>query len=281
MARFAVVTAAALAVGVLGGGGAAAAVTRSTPLSACVAQSDRVVTNFYGRRIVVIPRGTARLVDVGQRCFPYERATALIGVPGPAGARGPAGSRGASGPTGPAGPQGATGGTGPAGPQGAAGAQGPAGPAGATGATGPAGPQGVPGPTGPAGPQGPSGVLVGLAAQMTSQTTVPTGSWAPVLTKTAPVAGTYLVTASVTLAAPVTTAASISTIECQLDLPGGGSAGQGWATLPTDGQTLGDITVTGAVTVAAGGTITVACWSNAGAQTWAGSLTGALVQSVS
>lgn len=78
-------------------------------------------------------------------------------VPGPTGPTGATGATGATGPTGPQGDQGIQGVTGPTGPTGATGATGATGPTGATGLTGDTGATGATGPTGPTGATGPTG----------------------------------------------------------------------------------------------------------------------------
>ncbi len=132
-------------------------------------------------------------------------ATGAAGVTGPAGAigpMGPAGPQGLTGATGAAGvtgPAGAIGPMGPAGPQGLTGATGAAGvtgPAGAIGPMGPAGPQGLTGATGPAGAAGSSNLFInsgfsGVATLTTSGTLVASLANLP--------AGSYLLSAKVTI----------------------------------------------------------------------------------
>jgi Phage Tail Collar Domain/Collagen triple helix repeat (20 copies) len=91
----------------------------SSTVHACVAKADRYVTNFYGRQIIVIPHGTARIVRSAKACKQWETSTSW--------SQDGAGQRGADGATGPVGTVGATGATG------AAGAEGHNGPTGAAG----------------------------------------------------------------------------------------------------------------------------------------------------
>jgi hypothetical protein len=121
------------------------------------------------------------------------RATTLVSLPGPQGAKGDKGDTGAQGPkgdTGATGPQGPIGLTGPAGPTGATGPTGAQGPAGATGATGPAGIQGPKGDTGAAGPAGATGATGATGAAGPANTltigTVATGTAAATITGTSP-----------------------------------------------------------------------------------------------
>ncbi len=109
--------------------------------NACVAKSDRFVTNFYGNRILVINKGRLRSKLAGVMCktWEYEAVIAAQGKTGPGGATGAAGTTGATGPAG------AAGATGPAGPKGETGARGEAGLQGETGPQGEQGPRGLPG----------------------------------------------------------------------------------------------------------------------------------------
>ena len=77
----------------------------STTVHACVAKADRFVTNYYGRKIIVIPHGTARIVHKAKACKSWESATSWK-----SGGAGQKGADGAKGRTGAAGAAGANGG---------------------------------------------------------------------------------------------------------------------------------------------------------------------------
>ncbi|MCW2932604.1 MAG: Collagen triple helix repeat protein [Actinomycetia bacterium] len=178
--------------------------------------------------------------------------------------QGPAGPRGATGATGPKGATGATGATGNAGSQGPAGPQGPAGSkgaigatgatgaAGATGATGATGPQGATGATGPQGPAGPAGSPAGASGASGTIIHLGDAQFHTVLT-TSPVtvAGTYLVTASVTAA--VDTGDYVGCIAVN------GNSNAEVAVGPSAGLEYHDISVVDTVAATAGQQLAVEC----------------------
>jgi hypothetical protein len=73
--------------------------SRSDVVHACVAKSDRHVTNYYGRKIIVIPHGTTRIVATAKGCKSWETPTSWNqdGDPGKRGADGPSGAAGTNG----------------------------------------------------------------------------------------------------------------------------------------------------------------------------------------
>ena len=74
----------------------------SRVVHACVAKADRHVTNYYGRKIIVIPHGTTRIVQSATGCQSWETPISWS-------AKGAAGKRGASGPNGTMGTAGSNG----------------------------------------------------------------------------------------------------------------------------------------------------------------------------
>lgn len=71
-------------------------VSASDVVHACVANSDRHVTNFYGRKIIVIPSGTTRIVAAAKSCKSWETPTSWNkdGAAGAAGVKGDKGDPG-------------------------------------------------------------------------------------------------------------------------------------------------------------------------------------------
>jgi hypothetical protein len=137
------------------------------------------------------------------------------GADGPKGDTGAAGPKGEKGDTGDVGPAGPKGDAGPAGPKGADGAQGAKGDTGQAGAAGPAGPAGPKGDTGAMGPAGPSGAVDAWASTFNDfENPVSIGSSETTVRSLTLPAGSYTLSASLTLAQGMGLAADSAPVEC-------------------------------------------------------------------